>query len=63
MSEESKVAIRNIRRDFIDLVKASDDMTEDLQHQVQDEVQKVTDEAVGEIEAILKKKESEIMAI
>ena len=63
MSEESKVAIRNIRRDFIDLVKASDDMTEDLQHQVQDEVQKVTDEAVGEIEGILKKKESEIMAI
>ena len=63
MSEESKVAIRNIRRDFIDLVKASDDMTEDLQHQVQDEIQKVTDEAVAEIEAILKKKESEIMAI
>lgn len=63
MSEDSKVAIRNIRRDFIDLVKASDDMTEDLQHQVQDEVQKVTDEAVSEIESILKKKESEIMAI
>lgn len=63
MSEESKIAIRNIRRDFIDLVKASDDMTEDLQHQVQDEVQKVTDEAVAEIESILAKKESEIMAI
>lgn len=63
MSEESKIAIRNIRRDFIDLVKASDDMTEDLQHQVQDEVQKVTDESVAEIESILAKKESEIMAI
>lgn len=63
MSEESKVAIRNIRRDFIDLVKVSDDMTEDLQHQVQDEVQKVTDESVAEIESILAKKESEIMAI
>lgn len=63
MSEESKVAIRNIRRDFIDLVKASDDMTEDMQHQVQDEVQKVTDEAVAQIESILAKKESEIMAI
>ena len=63
MSEESKVAIRNIRRDFIDLVKASDDMTEDLQHQVQDEIQKVTDEAVAQIESILAKKESEIMAI
>lgn len=63
MSEESKIAIRNIRRDFIDLVKASDDMTEDMQHQVQDEIQKVTDESVGEIESILAKKESEIMAI
>lgn len=63
MSEESKVAIRNIRRDFIDLVKASDDMTEDMQHQVQDEVQQVTDESVKEIESILAKKESEIMAI
>lgn len=63
MSEESKVAIRNIRRDFIDLVKASDDMTEDMQHQVQDEVQQVTDESVKEIESILAKKESEIMTI
>lgn len=63
MSEESKVAIRNIRRDFIDLVKASDDMTEDLQKRVQDEIQKVTDEAIAQIEAVLAKKESEIMAI
>ncbi len=63
MSEESKVAIRNIRRDYIDLVKASDDMTEDLQRQVQDEIQKVTDEAVAQIDSILAKKESEIMAI
>jgi len=63
MAENSKVAIRNIRRDFIDLVKASDDMTEDLQHQVQDEIQKVTDEAVAEIDSKLAKKESEIMAI
>lgn len=63
MSENSKIAIRNIRRDFIDLVKASDDMTEDLQRQVQDEIQKVTDEAVGQIESILAKKESDIMSI
>lgn len=63
MSEESKVAIRNIRRDFIDLVKASEEMTEDLQKRVQDEIQKVVDEAVAEIESILAKKESEIMAI
>ena len=63
MSEESKVAIRNIRRDFIDLVKASDEMTEDQSRQAQDDVQKVTDEAVAEIDSLLAKKESEIMAI
>lgn len=63
ISEDSKVALRNIRRDFVDLVKESDDMTEDLQHQVLDEIQEVTDEAVAKIEELLKKKESEIMAI
>ena len=63
MSEESKVAIRNIRRDFIDLVKASDDMNEDLQKRVQDEVETVTKDSVSEIDSILAKKESEIMAI
>lgn len=63
MCEESKVAIRNIRRDFIDLVKESEDMTEDLQKRVQDEIQKVTDESVAQIESILAKKEADIMAI
>lgn len=63
MCENSKVAIRNIRRDFIDLVKGSDDMTEDLQKRVQDDIQKVVDEAIATIDSILAKKESEIMAI
>ena len=63
MSEDSKVAIRNIRRDFIDLVKASDEMTEDLQKRVQEEIETVTKDSVSEIESILAKKESEIMAI
>lgn len=63
MSEDSKVAIRNIRRDFIDLVKASDDMTEDLQKRVQEEIENVTKDSVAEIDSILAKKESEIMAI
>ncbi|MCQ2801848.1 MAG: ribosome recycling factor [Bacilli bacterium] len=63
MSEDSKVAIRNIRRDFIDLVKASDEMTEDLQKRVQEEIENVTKDSVAEIDSILAKKESEIMAI
>ena len=63
MCEEAKVAIRNIRREFVDLVKESDDMTEDLQHQVLDDIQKVTDEATKELESIFAEKEKEIMAI
>ena len=63
LAEESKVAIRNIRRDFVDLVKESDDYTEDLQHQILDEIQEVTDESIGEIDSIFKKKEAEIMTV
>ncbi len=63
LAEESKVAIRNIRRDFVDLVKESDDYTEDLQHQILDEIQEVTDDSVKEIDEIFKKKEAEIMTV
>ena len=63
LAEESKVAIRNIRRDFVDLVKDSDDYTEDLQHQILDEIQEVTDDSVKEIDEIFKKKEAEIMTV
>ena len=63
LAEESKVAIRNIRRDFVDLVKDSDDYTEDLQHQILDEIQEVTDDSVKEIDDIFKKKETEIMTV
>ena len=63
ISEESKVAIRNIRREFVDLVKDSDEYTEDLEHQILDEIQEVTDDCIKEIEELLKKKEAEIMTV
>lgn len=63
MAENNKVAIRNIRRDYIDLVKDSDDMTDDYKKRVQDEIQKVVDEMIGKIESITSTKEKEIMAI
>ncbi len=63
MAENNKVAIRNIRRDYIDLVKDSDDMTDDYKKRVQDEIQKVVDEMIGKIESIASTKEKEIMAI
>src|SRR5574344_1131796 len=57
MAENNKVAIRNIRRDYIDLVKDSDDMTDDYKKRVQDEIQKVVDEMIGKIESITSTKE------
>ena len=61
--EEAKVAVRNIRREYVDLVKESDEMTEDYQKRVLDEIQKVTDEAIKNIDQIVAEKEKEMMQI
>ena len=62
-AEEAKVAIRNIRRDYMDILKIDDSYSEDLLKRAQDDVQKVTDEATKNIDNILAEKEKEIMAI
>jgi len=61
--EEAKVAIRNIRRDYMDLVKEDDSMSEDYQKRVTDDIQKVTDEAIKNIDNVVSEKEKEIMTI
>lgn len=61
--EEAKVAVRNIRREYVDLVKDSDEMTEDYQKRVLDEIQKVTDEAIKGIDQVVADKEKEMMQI
>ena len=61
--EESKVAVRNIRREYMDLVKEDDSMSEDYQKNVTDDIQKVTDEAIKNIDTIVSEKEKEIMSI
>ena len=63
MAENSKIAIRNIRRDYLDFVKNADDFTEDYQKRVQDDIQKVVDEAIGDVDKIFAEKEKDIMAI
>ena len=64
--EDSKVAIRNIRRDFIDKYKKMEknhEITEDDLKATEDDIQKMTDKFVKEIEAIISTKEKEIMAV
>lgn len=62
-AEEAKVAVRNIRRDYMEILKIDDSYSEDLQRRAQDDIQKVTDEATKNIDSILQEKEKEIMAI
>lgn len=62
-AEEAKVSVRNIRRDYMDILKIDDSYPEDMLKRAQEDVQKVTDEATKSIDNILAEKEKEIMAI
>jgi len=64
--EESKVAIRNVRRDTNDHLKREEKekkMSEDQLHDAEGEVQKLTDEHIKLIDDTLKHKEKEIMEV
>ena len=64
--EDSKVAIRNIRRDFIDKYKKMEknhEITEDDLKATEEDIQKMTDKFVKEIDTIVSEKEKEIMAV
>ena len=61
--EDAKVAIRNIRREYMDLVKEDDSMSEDYQKNVIDDLEKVTGDAIKDIDSITAEKEKEIMSI
>lgn len=62
-AEECKVAIRNIRRDYISIIKDDEEFSEDYQKKVEKEIQDVTDQSIKKIDEITKEKEKEIMAI
>ena len=64
--EAAKVAIRNIRRDANDhikkLAKASE-VSEDEQKQLEDEVQKITDKFVADVDKVIDEKSKEILTV
>ncbi len=66
LAEEAKVAIRSIRRDAIDEAKdlqKKSEITEDDLKQEEEQIQKLTDKKVEEIDTLLAQKEKEIMNI
>ena len=66
MAEEAKIVIKTIRRDGIEEAKQEQkngDMTEDELKQAENEIQKLTDKSVEEIDKILENKEKEVMSI
>jgi ribosome recycling factor len=64
--ESAKVAVRNIRRDanahLKELLKKSE-VSEDDEKRAQDEVQKMTDKAIADIDKLVAEKEKELMAV
>ena len=66
IAEEGRVAIRNIRRDVMhDLreLKEAGEAGSDDEHRAEDALQKLTDQKVTELEAVLKGKEEEILEV
>lgn len=66
MGEDAKVAIRSIRRDGIDEFKAmqkNSEITEDELKMAEDNIQKITDKNIDEIDKLTDGKEKEIMTV
>jgi ribosome recycling factor len=64
--ENAKIAIRNVRRDALQQVKdllKEKLITEDDDRRVDDEIQKLTDRAVKDVDVVVKAKEEELMAL
>ena len=65
-AENARIAIRNIRRDGMDSIKAQEkakEISEDDSKRLSDEVQKLTDEKIKEVDNMLSAKEQDIMTV
>ena len=63
-AEKAKIAIRNVRRDGMEALKGDEkkkDISEDERKRAEDEVQKLTDKYVAEVDATAEHKEKEIL--
>jgi len=64
-AEQARVAVRHVRRDGHDLLKkeSKSGMSEDQQRKLTDQIQKMTDDTIAEIDALLANKEGEITQV
>ena len=65
-AENAKVAIRNVRRDANDAIKKAakgNEISEDEQKQIEDEIQKITDKFVAEVDKAMDDKSKEILTV
>ena len=66
LGEDAKVAIRNVRREQNDKVKASDKdkkISEDESKKIQEEIQKITDNFIKDVDKIVDAKEKELLTV
>ena len=66
MAEEGRIAVRTIRRDANEVVKklkGDKQISEDDAFKTQDAIQKLTDRCIGQIDALLKSKEHDLLAV
>ncbi|GMV28739.1 MAG: ribosome-recycling factor [Rhodanobacteraceae bacterium] len=64
--EDAKVAVRNVRRDAMQHVKEllkEKKVTEDEERKAEEDIQKLTDKAIKDVDAVVKAKEEELMAL
>ncbi len=66
IAEDAKVSIRSVRREGIDEAKKlqkDNEMTEDELKSAEDQIQKITDSKIAEVDKILAEKEKEVMSV
>ena len=62
-AESARIAVRNVRRDGMDQVKKSSELSEDDQKIWSDEIQELTNVSIKKIDEVLEKKQVEIMQV
>lgn len=65
-AEKAKIAIRNVRRDGMDAVKKAEKdkkISQDDEKRESENIQKLTDDYVGQVDSLLKAKETDIMKV